>query len=316
MEYSKRANIKGKTHMIKLIQNLLIKLFNRLDKPAIENQILLGQLILNVHKSITNPRSLSEVEFKIFSQHREDGIIQYLIRCVPIENKIFIEFGVGDYRESNTRFLLMNNNWKGLIIDCEEKYISRIKTFDFYWKFDLTAIQSFVNRDNINELFVKSGFQGDIGLLCIDIDGNDYWIWDAITVIQPRIVVCEYNSVFGKDFAITIPYDPNFNRTKAHYSNLYSGCSLKALCILAEKKGYKFVGSDSSGKNAFFVREDVANNVSSCKCEEGYIESVARESRDKKGRLSFISGSERLKYIANKKVIDIVTGREMFISEL
>lgn len=302
--------------MIKYLQNLLIKLFNRLDKPVIENRILLGQLLINAQRTITKPVSLSEVEFKVFSQHREDGIIQYLLRFVPIENKSFIEFGVGDYRESNTRFLLVNNNWKGLVIDSEKKFISRLKTYDFYWQYDITAIQAFINRENINELFVKNGFQGDIGLLSIDIDGNDYWVWDAITVIQPRIVICEYNSVFGKNHAVTIPYDQNFNRSKAHYSNLYYGCSLKALCILAEKKGYVFVGAETSGTNAFFVRKDVAQNLKVYQCDNGFIENVARQSRDKKGRLSLISGIERLKCIADKKVIDILTGKEISVSEL
>lgn len=302
--------------MIEYFENLFIKFFNRLDKPAIENRILLGQLLINTQVSVNNPTNLSEVEFKVFSQHREDGIIQYLIRTVPIENKIFIEFGIGDYRESNTRFLLVNNNWKGLVIDSEKKYISRLKKYDFYWKYDLTAIQAFVNKENINSLFSNYGFQGDIGLLSIDIDGNDYWIWDAITIVQPRIVICEYNAIFGKEHAVTIPYDPNFNRTNAHYSNLYFGCSLKALCVLAEKKGYVFIGADSSGTNAFFVRQDVANNIIPRKCEEGYVANNARESRDENGNLTFISGKERIKCIAEKKVINVITGEEIFIKEL
>jgi len=302
--------------LLEFVEFLLIKLFNRLDKPSIENRILIGKILCQQLKNIEKPSSLSEAEFKIFSQHGEDGIIQYLIQRIPIDRKIFIEFGVGDYRESNTRFLLVNNNWKGLVIDAEEKCIKRLRKYDFYWKYDLTAVHAFITRDNINDLFVSCGFEGDIGLLSIDIDGNDYWIWDAITVVQPRIVICEYNSVFGKDRAVTIPYEPSFNRTKAHYSNLYFGCSLKALCLLANRKGYMFVGAESSGTNAFFVRKDVANGIKPCAFDEGYIESRARESRDEKGNLSFITGAERKKIIAGQKVIDVITGKEILIQEL
>jgi len=88
-----------------------------------------------------------------------------------------------------------------------------------------------------------------------DIDGNDYWIWQSLDVVKPVITIVEYNSVFGDKHAITIPYDRAFNRTKAHYSNLYWGASLRALCILAEQKGYVFVGSNSSGNNAYFVKQ-------------------------------------------------------------
>ncbi|MBI4429728.1 MAG: hypothetical protein HY562_11490 [Ignavibacteriales bacterium] len=296
--------------------SLIEKLIDRLDKPAIDNRLLLGQILSQQVRSKQRVKDLSEVEFKVFSEHREDGIIQYLCHRVPIKNKVFIEFGVGDYRESNTRFLLMNDDWKGLVIEATKKHVSRIRSLDFYWRKNLTAIQSFVTKENVNDLFTTQGFTGDIGLLSIDIDGNDYWIWDAIVAIQPRIVVCEYNSVFGMNNAITIPYEAQFDRTQAHYSNLYFGASLKALCTLAEKKKYRFAGSDSSGTNAFFVRNDVAQNIARCTCEGGYVESGARESRDEHGRLTFVSGKDRLKLIANMKVVDVLSQKEMYLKEL
>jgi hypothetical protein len=297
-------------------ESTLVKLFNRLDKPSLENRILLGQILSQQLLAITRANHLSEVEFKIFSQHREDGIIQYLIRHVQIPNKMFIEFGVGDYRESNTRYLLLNDNWKGLVIDSEKKFITRIHSYDWYWQHDLTAIHALITRDNVDNLFTDNCFSGDIGLLSIDIDGNDYWIWDAISAVQPRIIICEYNSVLGKKHAITIPYQADFNRTKAHFSNLYFGASLKALCILAEKKGYKFVGADSSGSNAFFVRNDVAQDITHHTCEEGFVQSVSRESRDIRGHLTFTSGYDRIKLIADKTVFDLVSQKEVLIRTL
>lgn len=299
-----------------LFESFLVKYFNRLDKPVIENRILLGQILSQQVKSVDQVKSLADVEFKIFSQNNEDGIIQYLISHVPISNKIFIEFGVGDYRESNTRFLLLYNNWKGLVIDSEKKFVSRIHSYDFYWRHNLTAIEAFITKNSINDLFKNNGFAGDIGLLSIDIDGNDYWVWEAITVIQPRIVICEYNNVFGKDVAVTIPYNESFNRNKAHYSNLYFGVSLKALCLLAEKKGYKFAGSDSSGTNAFFVRNDIANNIVQRSSEEGFVQGAARESRDTNGRLTYVSGNDRIKLIANEKVFDVLTQKEVILKDL
>jgi hypothetical protein len=293
-------------------ESFLITIANRLDKPAIENRLLLGHILSQQVKTTNNIKNLTDVEFKIFSQHREDGIIQYLISHIPISNKIFIEFGVGDYRESNTRFLLLHNNWKGLAIDSEKKFVSRIRSYDFYWRHDLTAIQAFITKNNINDLFKDYGFTGDIGLLSIDIDGNDYWIWDTITIIQPRIVICEYNNVFGKDLAVTIPYNEEFNWKR----DLYYGASLRAWCLLAKKKGYIFAGSDSSGTNAFFVRNDVAQNIPEHTCEEGYVQGVPGDLRDTQSRSTYISGEYKIKLIAHKKVYDVLAQKEVVLQEL
>ncbi|MFM6608172.1 MAG: hypothetical protein ACKPJO_23270, partial [Dolichospermum sp.] len=204
-----------------------------------------------------NSKSIRDNEFRAFSQWGEDGIIQFLIRNVPINRKIFVEFGVQNYTESNTRFLLINNNWSGLVIDGGSEEISYIKNDPIYWQYNLKAVNSFITKDNINQIISDNGIQGEIGLLSVDIDGNDYWVWQAIDCINPAIVISEYNFRFGANKAVTVPYDASFVRSKAHYSNIYYGASLKALCILADKKGYAFVGCNSAGNNAFFVRKDL-----------------------------------------------------------
>ena len=199
------------------------------------------------------------VGFGVFSQSDEDGIIQYLINTLPIENKTFIEFGVENYEESNTRFLLVNNHWQGMVLDACEADIRYIKNDNIHWQYDLQVKGTWITRDNINALLDESGFSKDVGLLSVDLDGNDYWIWEAIHSIRPRIVIVEYNSVFGL-LPIAVPYKQDFSRTAAHYSNLYYGASLSAQHSLATKKGYVLVGSNVFGHNAFFVRSDIAGD--------------------------------------------------------
>lgn len=215
--------------------------FNKVKSELEATKFLLGQFLA---KSLSTA-TIAESEYKVFSQWGEDGIIQFLIRNLNIQHKIFIEFGVESYRESNTRFLLMNDNWKGLVIDGSAAHVDDIKNQEIYWKYELTAAAQFITKENINSIFTKNGFQGEIGLLSIDIDGNDYWVWQAIESVNPAIIVAEYNSVFGKERAVTVPYDASFYRTNKHFSNLYFGASLKALTLLANKKGYDLVGCNS-----------------------------------------------------------------------
>ena len=283
-----------------------------------ENKMLVGKLLVDQQAKCRAPCHLHDVEFGVFSQFGEDGIIQYLVRRAAIQRDrhIFVEFGVASYDEANTRFLLMNNNWRGLIMDGSEPYMGAVRRSQIYWRHDLTAVAAFVDTENINKLIEKAGFAGEIGLLSIDVDGNDYWIWEKIDVVDAIIVVVEYNSVFGSKHAVTVPYDAKFARTRAHHSNLYWGCSLKALELLGMRKGYALVGSNSAGNNAFFVRRDRLNGQPELTTEEAYIESRFRESRDRSGRLTFLSGSARLREIGDLIVHDVEGGGPVRIREL
>jgi hypothetical protein len=262
---------------------------------------------------------LQEVEFRVSSQWGQDGIIDWLIERadIPPKGQIFIEFGVDNYRQSNTRFLLQNRNWRGLIMDGHPAVVAAVKSDNLAWRYDLTARSAFITRENINDLISDAGFGGEIGLLSIDLDGNDYWVWEALHSVHPIICICEYNAVFGDVHPICTPYAQDFSRTKAHSSNLYFGTSIVALRSLAAKKGYRFVGTNTAGNDAFFVREDYADRF-----VEGSLRSVRslpslfRESRDASGLKTYIGGVERLKQISALPVINVETGDVIRLCDL
>lgn len=264
--------------------------------------MLLGKLLTKI---LTFETKLTDVEFSVFSQFGDDGIIQYIINEVKPNNQFFVEFGVENYLESNTRYLLQNSNWSGLIMDGRKENIDFIKKQDFYWRHELTALEAFITTANINSLL--KDIPKEIGLLHIDIDGNDYWIWKAIKETSADIVIMEYNSVFGPERSITIPYHPDFNRTEHHYSNLYAGASITALCDLADEKGYYFVGSNSAGNNAYFVKKKKIGNLKPLSVQEGYVLSKFRESRDRHGKLTYLSGLDRLEKIKGLNVFNTRT---------
>jgi hypothetical protein len=251
---------------------------------------------------------LRAAEFRVFSQWGEDGIIQALLSAIPPASlrKVFVEFGVENYTESSTRFLLVNDNWSGLVIDGSEQNIQYIRHDPIYWQYNLKAECRFITRDNINELIVGNGISGDIGLLSVDIDGNDYWVWERINCITPAIVITEYNARFGAERAVTVPYDASFRRAAAHHSMIYYGASLKALTQLSNQKGYALVGCNSAGNNAFFVRRDLLNDpLKERSVSESFVRNQFRETRDSEGRLMFLGPEEESAMLATLPLVDV-----------
>jgi hypothetical protein len=298
-----------------LLKHYFRKILFRLQSENHKALVLLANQVLKSNMADGAITELRQAEFRVFSQYGEDGIVQYLVNSIDIPAKVFVEFGVEDYTESNTRFLLVNNNWRGLVMDGSALNIKFIKSDDIYWKYNLEAAHSFITKDNINASLTAAGISGDIGLLSIDIDGNDYWIWNEINVINPRIIIAEYNSVLGPDLKITVPYDPKFVRTQAHHSSLYFGCSLAGLCDLASKRGYYFIGCNSNGNNAFFIRNDVKSPFQAKTPAEGYVQSQFRESKNKRGRLTYLAGAARLAEISHLQFYDLDQKKNVVLSE-
>lgn len=280
-----------------------------LKNAILENRLSMGKLMSkqNLERTSQILKNIHHSEFKVFSQWGDDGIINFLINYLEIESKRFIEFGVESYTECNTRFLLVNDNWTGLIMDGSSSHINSVKNEDISWKFNLTAVAAFITAENINQVIEENDFNGEIGLLSIDIDGNDYWVWKAINIIKPVIVIIEYNSVFGSENPWTVPYKASFNRTEAHYTNLYYGSSLTALCNLSEEKGYTFIGCNSNGNNAYFVRNNKLKLLKPKTIAEGYVDANFAESRDESGNLTFIRDKRRLEKLKGMKIYNTQT---------
>lgn len=251
-------------------------------------------------------RTVEDLEFQVSSQWGEDGILRFLTTHLEIANRTFVEFGVESFVEANCRWLLTAHNWSGLVIDGSDEHVASIRRDPIYWRHNLKAVCSFVTAENIDALITENGLTGDIGVLSVDVDGVDYWIWKAITSVSPAIVVAEYNSLFGPDRAVTVPYDPAFQRAKAHHSCSYYGASLGALAHLAQKKGYALVASNSAGNNAFFVRRDLLNeSVREISVADAYVQRTFREARGEDGALAFPSFEEEAAMIADLPLVEV-----------
>ncbi|TDU24137.1 hypothetical protein DFR24_4400 [Panacagrimonas perspica] len=289
----------------------LLTLDRRIDEIKINQGLVLCELQRG--KPVA---SLSDVEFKVFSQWGEDGILQFLIRELCIENRTFIEFGVEDFFESNSRFLLMKDLWKGYVIDGSQRNVERLRRSYFYWKYPLKSRAAFITRENVADLLDESGFDKRVGVMSVDVDGVDYYLLEALAEWRAEVIVVEYNSIFGARHAVSVPYSPGFSRSSAHHSNLYWGASLTAFDYLLSGRGYSLVGVNSVGSNAFFVRRELLNErVKAVPVADCFRESSFREARDERGELRMISAREGRDVIGHLPLVDVSSGAALRVAE-
>lgn len=209
-----------------------------LKENLFENEVYLGsKKVTHFHKSV-------------FTQNGEDGIIEEIFNRIGVTNRYFVEFGVHDVKNNST-FLLVKN-WSGFWIGgCGEARNAIERKFgDPIGRGNLAYSVKWITKDNIEEIFREYNVPEHFDLLSIDLDGNDYWIWQAIQNYAPRVVCIEYNATFPPDVSWIMEYNPN------HMWNgsSYFGASLRALEELGRRKGYALIGCDFTGCNAFFVK--------------------------------------------------------------
>jgi hypothetical protein len=296
--------------MINLIKKKLQSFIGQSYLEEKNNKILKNLGIINskLNKE-KNFKTIQDYEFQVFSQFGDDGIIQFLLNNIEVYNNTFVEFGVENYEEANTRFLLECYNWKGLVIDSDLNNIQYIKEQNYYWRNQLSAVADFITKQNINQILQKNNFIGDIGILSIDIDGNDYWIWKEISIVNPAIVIIEYNARFGYEESLTIPYIENFDRKKRKESNIYYGASLAALTKLGKQKNYSLVYTNSNGNNAYFVKNELINEnnnlIKENSPKECFNLNSFKEYKDSNNNIINLSKEEEYKFIKEYDLIKI-----------
>jgi hypothetical protein len=283
---------------------------NALQLSNTQTKLMLGNIYLNqIRKKYDFIKNLQEAEYKIFSQTGEDGIIDFLLKKLDILNCKFVEIGVGDYSEANTRYIYEKSFSEGLIIDIENNLRDKVSKNINLWKGLLHVENIEINSENINEILDKYNLNANLDLFSIDIDGIDYWVIDNLKPQISKLFVLEYNPTFGHNLEITIPNIKNFNRFKSHYSGCYYGCSLKAMIKLMDRKGYDFLGTNKLNFNAFFASKNITHTFENLKQNLDSLENYSlikiRDSKNKEGELDFLDKKQRLIQIKNLEIIDV-----------
>lgn len=208
--------------------------------------------------------AFADVEFQCYSQNGEDGILLYIFSLIGTPTRKVVEICAGNGVECNAANLVVNHGWQGLLFDGDEANVTHARGFYSAARRTFvsppTVVQSWITAENINDLVAGHGFSGAIDLLSIDLDGNDYWILKALSGVQPAVILVEFSGLCGPERAVTMSYEPDY---KLDFSRqpYRCGASLAAFAKLLKPRGYRLVGLQSLGFNAFFVREGLGAEV-------------------------------------------------------
>jgi hypothetical protein len=226
--------------------------------------VLLNQYREMVHRGADLP-SFDDVEFRAFSQNGEDGILLFIFGLIGMGERRAVEICGGDGIQCNTANLIVNHGWNALLFDGNEHLVNTGRVF-YASQADTfchppTIVNTWITRENINQLIKENGVQGPIDLLSLDLDGVDYWVWEALDVVRPRVVIAEIQCIWGNERAVTVPYRQEFRAGFIDKFGVYSGASLPAFVKLARKKGYRLVGVQRLGFNAVFIEDGVGEDL-------------------------------------------------------
>jgi hypothetical protein len=305
-------------HLIGPVQDALRRhgvRLRELDEQQQSIRVALGELM--ARDIAGSASSCNGAEFRAFSQFGEDGVIEYLIQRCDISPCTFVEIGVEDYAEANTRFLAEHRLWRGLIVDQNPRLPSDLARTKLNWRSQVSAVSTFVTRENVRQIVEPFVGSGPLGLLSIDIDGVDYWVLEQLLGLEPALVIVEYNALFGDVASVSIPYDAGFDHRRPEYHNIYYGASLAAFEHLLAAQGYALAACVTAGNNAFFVRSDRLGDVPARTVADAYRPPRFVGHKTVEGTLTGIADRKRqLQDIQRLTLVDVTDGRSLTVAEI
>ncbi len=278
--------------MKQILSRFAATIFNKLN-PVFEsyfknNETAAQKALIHQYRLLASRGSewlpdFRDAGFRKYSEFEEDGILLYIFALIPPINRTCVEICAGNGRECNTANLIINHGWWGHLFDGNEQNVKA--GTEFFRRNKDTFLHpprfthAWITAENVNDLIEQSGVSGPVDLLSLDIDGMDYWVWKALSVIEPQVVVCETHNPIPPDKALTVPYDPDFVFESEHYR----GASLAAMCNLSREKGYRLIGTHRFGFNAFFMKDGVGEEffpaVEPASCVNDPYSKLARKER-------------------------------------
>jgi hypothetical protein len=302
--------------------SLLTHLFPQLLDEAERLRVQIGHADIGAQRArYGSLRHLWEAEVSVFSQWGEDGILDYICHSLHLDRPVAIEYGAGNFKECNTRYLTVSRNAAVVAVDGRKDLPESVRKTDGYWRTTILPRCEWITPESAYEIYQNAVRDlGKVNIISLDIDGNDYWVAAALPLAEVDILVVEYNALFGGSQPVSVPRDDNFVRASAHYSHLYFGASLGAFAHLAKQHGLAFAGTNRANTNAFFVSESRLHEL---RLESPLMENLARyvdlrvrESRNQRGNLDYCNRREATARISNMPLVNVATGARTTVEDV
>ncbi len=232
------------------------------NRDVLNNQVAQRQLFFyyqNLQRQKLPLPRFEDTGFRNYSQSDEDGLLLYIFSHIGFTNKICVDMAFNSPYGANTTNLILNWGFMGLLVEGKDIEESK-RFFESHrdtWVFPPKVIKAWITDKNVNDLCKDNGITGEIDLFSLDMDSVDFWVWKALSVIQPRVVVVEIQPVWGANRSVTVP---NKEKPREIHPDYY-GASLPAFIKLGREKGYRFVGMNQYGYNAFFIKKGIGGDV-------------------------------------------------------
>lgn len=312
-------NITLKNPMRSLKFRLIKKIRNFLASEMRDFKFLLGQAAITAsrtqHSKLIN---LWDAEVKVYSQWGEDGILDFICETIGLAKPRVLEIGAGNFSECNSRFLAEFRNASVMAVDARAD-LMLTQLGSLKWKNHIELHNEWITPENINDI-IDLAFKrfNRVDIFSLDLDGNDFWILEKANLASFKVIVLEYNALFGSKHEVTVPRDDKFDRRNKHFSGLYYGASLKAFVSLLRSKDFMFIGTNRSCVNAFFIKKNLHSKFHSLEMKDlgAYVDSTIRESRDSMGKLSFLDGSDRKSPIESLALWDLSAQKTIKVCDL
>ena len=302
------------------LKNLIRKLIgNMVGGWEREFKYMTGQsAIIASRQNFGTFQHLWDAEVKVYSQFGEDGILDYLCEKLSLSKPKIIEIGAGNFTECNSRWMCEFRNASAFCVDGREDLGVGIRNSKLLWKTHLFHRQDWVTPDNVQEIIdTAHKTLAGLDIFSLDLDGNDYWILKNADLKNVKLVIVEYNPLFGHTNEVTIPRNDSFSRSSSHHSWLYFGASLKAFTSLLSTKDFAFVGTNRVGNNAFFVKNDLRRNIPLEPQSDYsiYTDWPIRDSRSASGALNYLAGRDRIEVMEDMPLLELVSNRSIRLGD-
>lgn len=302
------------------VRRFASRLLQRLD-PAADAVLATGTAAIMAQRAARPAfRHLWDAEVSVYSQFGEDGILDLLLDALDLARPRAVELGAGNFTECNTRFLAEYRHAAVLAVDARSDLAPTVAAFPVAWRTTVLTRQTWITPDTAPQLLKEAQATfGGVDLISLDLDGNDYWVLEQLDLADVQLLVVEYNALFGARRPVSVPRDDHFDRTQAHDSWLYFGASLPAFVTLLGARGFTFLGTNRAANNAFFARSTHLQGFPLAIPDQHdlgqFTDSRIRDSRDRDGQLSFLTGDARITAIADLPLVDTVTGQPLSVRE-